>query len=59
MSSSQSTQQNAPSWTSLRRQDIDANAPLTLFDLDATDNSMRERKPDACGTPDLFSMDGE
>ena len=50
------TTQNAPKWTDLRRQDMDAGAPLTLFDLDETDNSTRERKPDACGTPDLFSL---
>jgi hypothetical protein len=47
--------QAAPLWTALRRSDLDASAPLTLFDMDAVDNSMNVRKPDRCGTPDLFS----
>ena len=53
-----STTQSGPSWTELRRQDMDASAELTLFDLDETDNSMHEREPDKCGTPDLFSEEG-
>jgi hypothetical protein len=43
------------SWTAMRLQDINATAPLTLFDTDATDNSGQVRPDDACGTPDLFS----
>ena len=40
-----------------RQFDMDAeDQPLTLFDLGETDNSMAERKPDACGTPDLFDL---
>jgi hypothetical protein len=45
----------APLWTDLRRSDIDASADLTLFDLDAVDNSTQVRKADKCGTPDLFA----
>ena len=47
--------QPAGLWTEMDRADFDASAPLTLFDLTATDNSMSPRKPDRCGTPDLFA----
>ena len=50
-----STPKTSPNWTDLRKSDFDASAPLMLFDLDATDNSGQLRKPDACGTPDLFT----
>jgi hypothetical protein len=49
---------NAPAqatWAGMQASDFDAAAPLTLFDMSATDNSMQLRKPDKCGTPDLFS----
>jgi hypothetical protein len=45
----------ARDWTSLRRQDIDAGEPLTLFDLPEVDRSTEPRPTDKCGTPDLFA----
>ena len=42
-------------WAGMQASDFDAAAPLTLFDMSDIDNSMRLRKPDKCGTPDLFS----
>jgi len=42
-------------WTDMRRQDVDAGAPLTLFDLDEIDRSTEPRPADRSGTPDLFS----
>jgi hypothetical protein len=50
-----STNETPALWTDLRRSDLDASAPLTLFDLDEVDNSAHVRKADKCGTPDLFS----
>jgi hypothetical protein len=44
-----------PAWTAMRRQDIDASVPLTLFDLDEADRSTEPRPADECGTPDLFT----
>lgn len=54
-----STMQTGPKWTDFTEQDFDARAPLTLFGLDETDNSMAVRKPDKYGTPDLFSTGEE
>ena len=48
-----------PSWARMRRQDFDESEPLTLFDLTEADGSNLPRKPDKCGTPDLFSLDAE
>jgi hypothetical protein len=45
----------ARDWTGLRRQDVDASVPLTLFDLDEVDASTQPRPADKCGTPDLFA----
>ena len=42
-------------WGRMKRSQFDAAIPLTLFDMTAIDNSARLRKPDRCGTPDLFS----
>ena len=44
----------APSWSSMRRADFDAAAPLVLFELDQIPGPATVR-PDACGTPDLFT----
>lgn len=46
--------QPAGLWSEMDRTDFDEAAPLVLFDLTAVDNSMNLRKPDRCGTPDLF-----
>lgn len=40
-------------WTSMRRQDFDDAAPLTLFDL--AGGADQSRPDDKCGTPDLFA----
>lgn len=42
-------------WSEMDRTDFDASAPLTLFSLEAVDNSMNARPADKCGTPDLFA----
>lgn len=55
MNETQSAKTPAAGWAAMRASDFDAAAPLTLFDLDAVDNSMRARPDDKCGTPDLFS----
>lgn len=48
-----------PLWADMRAQDFDSSEPLTLFGLEETDNSARERQPDKCGTPDLFSSEAD
>jgi hypothetical protein len=48
-----STPRPASDWSSLRRQDIDAAEPLTLFDIEGGATTVRT--PDRCGTPDLFA----
>jgi hypothetical protein len=55
MSATSSEKPQPAPWSQMDRADFDASAPLTLFDMSATDNSMRVREPDKCGTPDLFS----
>lgn len=56
MNTTKNTASQPPAlWSDMSAADFDASAPLTLFDLTATDNSMHLRKPDRCGTPDLFA----
>lgn len=43
-----------PSWLDLRRQDVDTDEPLTLFDTDAMDLGAKP-KPDRSGTADMFA----
>ena len=43
-----------PQWLDLRRQDMDAAEPLTLFDVTPDLDLGAKPKPDAYGTPDLF-----
>lgn len=43
-----------PSWLTMRRQDIDASEPLTLFDVPDVARNTLPVKPDRYGTPDLF-----
>ena len=55
MSATKNAKPQPASWSQMDRADFDTSAPLTLFDMTATDNSMQVRQPDKCGTPDLFS----
>lgn len=43
-----------PQWLDMRRQDIDADAPLTLFDVTPDLDLGAKPKPDPYGTPDMF-----
>ena len=45
-----------PAWLEMRRQDMDAAEPLTLFDVSADLGA--KPAPDACGTADMFA-DGD
>jgi hypothetical protein len=44
-----------PLWADLRRQDMDAAEPLTLFDVTPGLDLGAKPKPDPCGTPDMFA----
>jgi hypothetical protein len=42
-------------WLEMRWQDMDASAPLTLFDVGPGLDLGAKPKPDGYGTPDMFS----
>jgi hypothetical protein len=44
-----------PQWLDMRRQDMDAAEPLTLFDVTPDLDLGAAPKPDPCGTPDMFA----
>jgi hypothetical protein len=44
-----------PAWLEMRRQDMDAAEPLTLFDVSADLDLGAKPKPDRYGTADMFA----
>jgi hypothetical protein len=48
-----------PRWAEMRRQDISADVPLTLFDAEPAPRATVPAEPDRYGTPDMFTAAGE
>ena len=54
-----SVDHDRPQWLEMRRQDIHADVPLTLFDVEPAPRATVPAKPDRYGTPDMFGANGE